>query len=412
MLKNYFKIAIAVLRRRKFFTFISLFGISFTLTILMVATAFLDKLISADYPDMKRDRSLYLTRVELKNTKLGYFNSSPLSFNLINQYVSTLKQPEKIAFSSSSEATNTYVNNKKIVVDYKYTNAAFWEVMEFDFVEGKPFNKTQIDQSQRVAVISGKLKKEYFGDVQKVVGRYIEADNIRYQVIGVVRDVSKTLGYVYGNLYLPYTTSKVAYKNTDLMGNYTVVLLAKSKAAIPAMEQEYNQMLKKVPFDTKEFNRLNVRPDTYLAGFTRSITGNDNSTGITELFLILGLVVLIFLSLPTINLVNINITRIMERSSEIGVRKAFGASSRTLVYQFVIENMILTCIGGLIGLLLSILAIHVINQAELIGNLNLRLNLTVLLYSFIACLFFGLLSGVYPAWQMSRLNVVTALKAQ
>jgi putative ABC transport system permease protein len=412
MLKNYFKIAVAVLRRRKFFTFISLFGISFTLTILMVATAFLDKLITADYPDLKRDRSLYLTRVELKNTKLGYFNSSPLSFNLINKYVLTLKQPEKIAFSSSSEATNTYVNNKKIMVDYKYTNAAFWEVMEFDFLEGKPFNKTEIDQSQRVAVISEKLKKEYFGNVQKVVGKYIEADNIRYQVIGVVKDVSKTLGYVYGNLYLPYTTSKVPYKNTDLMGNYTVVLLAKSVAAIPAMEQEYNQMIKKVPFDKKEFNTLNVRADTYLAGFTRSITGNDTSTGIAKLFCILGLVVLIFLLLPTINLVNINITRIMERSSEIGVRKAFGASSRTLVYQFVIENIILTCIGGLIGVLLSILAIYGINQAELIGNLNLTLNLAVLLYSFIACIFFGLLSGVYPAWQMSRLNVVTALKAQ
>jgi len=53
-----------------------------------------------------------------------------------------------------------------------------------------------------------------------------------------------------------------------------------------------------------------------------------------------------------------------------------------------------------------------INSADLIGNLNLTLNLNVLFYSFIACLFFGLLSGVYPAWRMSRLNVVMALKAQ
>lgn len=412
MLKNYFKIAIAVLRRRKFFTFISLFGISFTLTILMVATAFVDKLISADYPDVKRDRSLYLSAIELSNSKLGYFNRSPLSFNFINQYLSTLKQPEKIAFSSSSASTNTYVNNKKIVVDYKYTNAAFWEVMEFTFLEGKPYNKTQIDQAQHVAIISEKLKKEYFGDVAQVVGRYIEADNTRYQVIGVVKDVSKTLGYVYGNLYLPYTTSKVAYKNVDLMGNYTAVILAKSPQEVPLMEQEFNEMMKKVPFDTKEFNHLSCKADTYLVGFTRGITGDEHNSGLTKLFCILGLVVIIFLLLPTINLVNINITRIMERSSEIGVRKAFGASSRTLVYQFVIENIILTCIGGLIGVVFSMLAIYLINQADLIGNLNLTLNLKVLFYSFIACLFFGLLSGVYPAWQMSRLNVVSALKAQ
>ena len=412
MLKNYFKIAIAVLRRRKFFTFISLFGISFTLTILMVATAFLDKAICADYPDLKRDRSLYLTSVELKNTKLGWFNRSPLSLYFINTYLPALKKPEKIAFSSSSSATNTYVNNKKIVVDYKHTNAAFWEVMEFDFLEGKPYNQKEVDQGQLVAVISEDLKKKYFGDVASVTGKYIEADNLRYQVIGVVKDVSKTLGYVYGNMYLPYTTSKFAEKNTDLMGPYTAVLLAKSPAEIPDMVAEYNQMLKKVPFDKKEFDKLDIRPDTYLASLTRGITGNDTNTGVTKFFLILGLVAFIFLLLPTINLVNINITRIMERSSEIGVRKAFGASSRTLVYQFVIENIILTCIGGLIGVVLSIMAIYIINSAELIGNLNLTLNLKVLFYSFIACLFFGLLSGVYPAWQMSRLNVVTALKAQ
>ena len=57
--------------------------------------------------------------------------------------------------------------------------------------------------------------------------------------------------------------------------------------------------------------------------------------------------------LPTLNLVNINISRIMERASEIGVRKAFGASSRTLVGQFVVENIILTLVGGAFGLVLS-----------------------------------------------------------
>ena len=64
--------------------------------------------------------------------------------------------------------------------------------------------------------------------------------------------------------------------------------------------------------------------------------------------------------LPTVNLVNINLSRILDRASEIGVRKAFGASSRTLVGQFVVENLVLTLIGGAIGLLLAaaVLARH------------------------------------------------------
>jgi putative ABC transport system permease protein len=102
----------------------------------------------------------------------------------------------------------------------------------------------------------------------------------------------------------------------------------------------------------------------------------------------------------------------MERSSEIGVRKAFGASSKTLVYQFIIENLILTFLGGMIGVVLSIVVMYFINDAQFIANLSLSLNFTVLGYAFLTCIFFGLLSGVYPAWRMSKLNIVTALKAQ
>ena len=128
---------------------------------------------------------------------------------------------------------------------------------------------------------------------------------------------------------------------------------------------------------------------------------------LTAIFIFTLLVML----LPTLNLVNINITRILERSSEIGVRKAFGASSKTLVYQFIVENLILTLLGGLIGIVLSFILIQVINSANFIDNLELSLNITVLGIALLVCLVFGLLSGVYPAWRMSRLNVVTALKS-
>jgi len=412
MLKNYFKIAIAVLKRRKFFTFISLFGISFTLTILMVGTAFIDKMISTDYPDLKRDRSLYISTMELNNSKEGWMNRGNVSLNVLNTYVSTLKTPEKLAISSMAASTNTYINNKKIKVDYKYTNAAYWEVMEYVFLEGKPYTQQQLDQSQRVAVISESLKLDYFGDAKSVIGKQIEADNVSYQVIGVVQNVSRTLMYCYGSLYLPYTVSKTGYKNADIMGDYIGVLLAKSKDDLPKVQAEYDQMIKKVPINNKEYDRLYCHASPYLDNFTRDNFGSYDNSGLNKAYTYLASLIFIFLLLPTINLVNINITRIMERSSEIGVRKAFGASSKTLVYQFIIENIILTFIGGLIGLVLSILTIYVINEADLITNLNLTLNLKVLVYSFISCLFFGLISGVYPAWQMSRLNVVMALKAQ
>ena len=125
----------------------------------------------------------------------------------------------------------------------------------------------------------------------------------------------------------------------------------------------------------------------------------------------LSIFIFLFLILPTLNLVNINISRIMERSSEIGVRKAFGASSRTLVLQFIVENIILTFLGGVIGIVLSIIFINIFNNSGAIPNGHLAINGTVLLYTFLACLVFGIISGVYPAWRMSRMQVVNALKA-
>jgi putative ABC transport system permease protein len=412
MLKNYFKIAIVVLKRRKFFTFISLFGISFTLTILMVGTAFLDKVTSADYPDYKRDRSLYVGSMELQNSKEGWMNRSDVSFYFFDHYVSRLKNVEKIGISSYSKASNAYINNKKIVINYKYTNADYWRILEYRFLEGKPYAEQQILHAERVAVISKAIKKAYFGDVPNVVGQYISADEVNYRVIGVVDNVAKTMRNFTGDMFLPYTVSKENYNKPDLMGPYSAVLLARSKADVPKMKLEFDQMMRKVPIGNKEFDRLYCNADYFFASITRRIAGDGKDSGITKAVSILVAFVILFLLLPTINLVNINITRIMERSSEIGVRKAFGASSRTLVCQFIVENMILTFLGGLLGLLFSALIIYFFNSWNLIDSVRLSLNFSVLMYSFLACVFFGLISGVYPAWRMSRLNVVKALKAQ
>jgi putative ABC transport system permease protein len=111
-----------------------------------------------------------------------------------------------------------------------------------------------------------------------------------------------------------------------------------------------------------------------------------------------------------VNLVNINISRIMERASEIGVRKAFGAPSRTLVGQFLVENILLTLVGSVIGFVLSVLALRAVSQSGLFTYAHFSLNPRVFAYGILAALAFGLLSGVYPAWRMSRLNPVDALR--
>src|SRR6201986_3577300 len=115
--------------------------------------------------------------------------------------------------------------------------------------------------------------------------------------------------------------------------------------------------------EDKMYDKIYSHADPYITAYVD--TGNEDQSGVALVLTIIGVFVFLFMLLPTLNLVNINITRIMERSSEIGVRKAFGASSKTLVYQFLVENVILTLLGGLIGIILSFIVIEVINSADL-----------------------------------------------
>ncbi|MET0242934.1 MAG: ABC transporter permease [Flavitalea sp.] len=410
MLKNYFKIAIAVLKRRKFFTFISLFGISFTLTILIVLAAFINNIARNDYPDRKRDRSLYILLVDQRNEKTGGRNSGPASFYMLDQYVSKMKIPEKIAIASVFSATNTYVNNRKLSINVKYTNDAFWDVMEFDFLEGKAFTSQQINNAEKIAVISEDTRDDYFGKDVSAVGKYIETDNEKYRVCGVVKDVPITMMYAYGNMYLPYTVSKRDVREKGLTSDYTCVLVARSKQDLPAMKEEYQSILAKIPMKGQEFDKIYSHADDFVSSYTRIILGDGMNSGVSTLIIALTVFAVLFMLLPTLNLININTSRIIERSSEIGVRKAFGASSTTLVYQFITENIILTLIGGVIGLLLSFGILTWINASGMIPNISLSIDFYVLLLGIACCFVFGFISGVYPAWRMSKLNVVTALK--
>ena len=100
----------------------------------------------------------------------------------------------------------------------------------------------------------------------------------------------------------------------------------------------------------------------------------------------------------------------MERSSEIGVRKAFGADQGAILMQFLIENVIQTLLGGIIGLGISLAAIYLINDIRLMGDIVLKLNFRFFFFAIVISLIFGLLSGLLPAYRMSKMHVVSALK--
>ena len=180
---------------------------------------------------------------------------------------------------------------------------------------------------------------------------------------------------------------------------------------LPAIKSEFQSRLEHLEFpDTREYNQAIGGADTQFEFISRQINPRDRNSRPKFLLATIIAMMILFMILPAVNLININVSRILERASEIGVRKAFGASSWTLVGQFIVENVLLTLIGGVIGFIGSIFVLRAISASGLIPYAEFHLNYRIFLYGMLLAVFFGLFSGVYPAWKMSRLNPVQALK--
>ncbi|HEY0512089.1 MAG TPA: ABC transporter permease [Thermoanaerobaculia bacterium] len=416
MIKNYLKIALKVLGRRKFFTFISLFGISVTLLVLLVATALLDHVFSAQTPEVHADRMLGVYQLTMRGPDDSE-NSHP-GYGFLDRYVrpmAKLPNVERVALVTETRTVVSYLNGRKIQSAMRRADGEFWRVLAFDFVEGEPFTVADNEGGRFVAVISETARERFFGG-SPAVGQTIEADGQRFRVVGVVRDVPVLRYASAADLWVPITTAKTSAYKEEWLGAFTALILARNSADLPQIKAEFQSRLRDAEHhlpDPKTFTTLIAGADTLPEGAARiflpgeQVANPGGRMRAALLALMLG-----FMLLPTINLVNINLSRILDRASEIGVRRAFGASARTLVGQFLIENLVLTLIGAAIGLVLAAGVLRAFNVSGILPNTHLQLNLRIFADGLGIAVFFGLFSGVYPAWRMSKLHPVEALRGR
>ncbi|NQV51180.1 MAG: ABC transporter permease [Candidatus Marinimicrobia bacterium] len=411
MFKNYLKTAFKVLLRHKLFTFISLFGISFTLLILIVITSFVEHTFGPVAPEKKLDLTLSVTMGNFATESGGTWNGPLFSPWFFKKYVKMMKSPKTISVASFHRPTVAYKGKKKFNLDIKYVDAEFWEILDFEFLEGSAFGNDEVENITPTVVINRKTRDDYFGE-ESAINKTIQLFGQDFRVLGVVENVSLLRIMPYADIWMPMTHVNQDIDKPTLVGGFPgwyAMLLAAEKSDLPKIRREFDKQLLMVEDPEGRFTDIIASAATYGEAMTRNILQNKDG-GVGPMLLIAGILMTLFLLLPTINLVNINVSRIMERSSEIGVRKAFGASSLTLVGQFVVENIIITLIGGMISLFLSAIVLHMINASGMIANLHLVINGKVFLVSMGIALFFGLLSGVYPAYKMSRLHPVDALR--
>lgn len=414
MLKNYLIIFWKVLQRHRFFTFVSLFGVSITLMVLTVLSAIFDSTFGAHGPEKHNRRILYIFggTFSLKKEHENSTMRGAASYYFYEQTLKRMKTPEQVTILSFPTSVVCYTADAKIDAMKKYTDAGFWDVFEFKFLYGKPYSGQNVDLAAQLAVLDLETSEKYFGFANSV-GHTIKVDGKDYRVCGVVEGTSITRTFPFANIYLPVTTSGRDLGEKTCNGIFLAAIKAGSSSDRKTIQDEYQQWVRKFQFpDPEKFSTVTSYADSYLEIFSRNLLGRAGENPMVGLaILLVSLLVLIFMSFPAMNLVNINITRILERASEIGIRRSFGASVRTLLIQFLTENILLTLIGGCMGFLLALLVIYLINRSGIIPYFFLSVNFSLFFYAILLSLVFGFLSGVLPAWRMARMDIVTALKS-
>jgi putative ABC transport system permease protein len=409
--------------------------------ILMLATAFFESELGSHPPLSKKDQMIftptlsmskeyqdttliidtsYIDNVANYDTSYNYksagksMSRSSISYTFLTTHLSDIPFVEKMSIYSTGNSYDIFINNKKVNFSAIYTDAKYWEIYDFDFLSGKSYGQSVIDNQEQIVVISKKASLDYFGTTEQVIGKEIVLDGKHFKVVGIVEPGTASMSEVNAEVYLPLThVDPKKLKDTDYLGDFEAVYLAADQAYALKAKMEINQKESRIPLPEagRNFNILDVEAMTFMERYASSIIPSDKpEDNLKVLFGVISFFLILFFLLPTLNLINLNVSRIMERSSEIGVRKAFGASSKTILFQFVFENIILTIIGGIIGFALALILIYVINDSQVLEDTLLRFNYTVFLYSLVICLFFGILSGLIPAWRMSRVHIVAALK--
>lgn len=278
-------------------------------------------------------------------------------------------------------------------VSYNYLDVNNWSMKSGRFLSEK-----NVQNRERVAVVGKTVVKNLFGD-EDPVGAEIRVKNIPFRIIGVLN--SKGSGAM-GNdqddmVIIPYTTAMERVEGVDYLRMIYVV--GKDENGIDRLQSDIENLLR-VRHGIKDTNL----DDFNIQNMNSIMETMEETTGTLTLFL--GAVAAISLVVGGIGIMNIMLVSVTERTREIGVRKALGATYSVIVTQFLIEAVVISLMGGIIGIILGIGSSKLISMAS---GMSTVISVPTIVMSFAFSMAIGLIFGIYPARKAAKLNPIDAL---
>lgn len=274
---------------------------------------------------------------------------------------------------------------------------------------GRFINELDIKESRKVCVIGERTQKELFKDNINPIGKYISVNNIYFKVIGIHKHIDEGGGSFAddGDIHVPFSTFKRIYNTGDIVG----FLLIAGFDDIDIVEVE-----EKVRAQLKEIHKIHPDDKQAIGGFNLGALFNRIqrfANGMSFLSLVIGIATILA---GVIGIGNILLISVKERTKEIGIRRAIGASPNHIRKQIILESVFLTIIAGIIGIILGAFILYVINIAtqnlEDVPFTNATVPINFILGALLLMIGLGTLIGFIPAEKAISIKPIEALREE
>ena len=281
------------------------------------------------------------------------------------------------------------------------TTSAYYEIQGLQLAMGRWLKSTDVDNCSYICILNETAAEELLGYVD-CVGEAVSINSVKYTVVGVLADDddSLTVAFSSGKMvaYVPYT-SLIKLSTTALSEVSSFYVSAEEGSTVEMAETAMTEILMK-RFDEDE-DAFEVSSQDVLEDTMSSIT--------SILTILLGGIAAISLVVGGIGIMNIMLVTVTERTREIGIRKAIGASRGTILMQFLMEAVVLCMLGCGLGIFLSWSILQIVNTVVASLDMVFRLSGGVVMIAVGFCFLIGVVFGLYPANKAAKMKPIDAL---
>jgi putative ABC transport system permease protein len=283
--------------------------------------------------------------------------------------------------------------NKKYDTSLEGVNDEYQQVRNYNVQAGRFILPSDLSFRQKVILLGTEVATQLFGNMNPV-GETIKLNGINFKVVGLLEEKgSSSMGSNDDKVMIPFSTAE---RVLNSKGVRTVYVQAENAEAVDGVVAQIDNILYKKIKDTEGYRVFN---QAEMLSTVSQVTGT--------LTAMLGGIAGISLFVGGIGIMNIMLVSVTERTREIGIRKAIGAKRKDILLQFLIEALVVSCAGGVVGILLGIGGSEAIGSA-LAMQTNVSLNVMILAFSFSVMI--GIVFGIYPANKAAKLSPIEALR--